>query len=198
MVESKAKVNIMYRGFIINLRVSKDSNGEKSVYTSIDYHVPELKPEYAEKIDKRKTIETQNGDIECMRTYDTIRTREVEKLCENWFYNPKYDDKKDKSILSKWLSIGSSDSNNTSPALSTMIREVMESIQTNIDDYIEAHSLVEISKDEVKHGLEQSLSTPMNDVKVNTPNMNTDTSYDSVRPDISKIENKLENSINCS
>lgn len=194
MVESKAEVNIMYRGFIIDLRVSKESNGEKSVYTSINYHVPELKPEYAEQIDKRKMIETQNGKIECMRTYDTIGPHEAEGLTENWYYNPKYDEE-DESLLSRFFSITSSD-DNSSPSLSKMIRDVIESVQNNIDNYIEAHSLVEISKDEVRHGLEQSLSEPMGDVKVHTPNMNTETSYDSVRPNISEIENKLASNIN--
>lgn len=94
-------------------------------------------------------------------------------------------------MISRLLSISSSDEN-SSPSLSTMIRDVIESVQDNIDNYIEAHSSCEISKDEVRHGLEQSLSKPINDIKVYNPSMNTNTLHDSVRPNISEIENKLE------
>lgn len=61
---------------------------KKTVHTFINYHVPELKPEYAEQIDKRNVINTQDGEIECMRTYDTIGSRKAEALTEVEYYDP--------------------------------------------------------------------------------------------------------------
>jgi hypothetical protein len=72
MVESTAKVNLMYRRFIFKVRVSKKSNGRKSVHTQINYNVPELEPKYSKHIDKRKQIETQESEIECMRTIQSV------------------------------------------------------------------------------------------------------------------------------
>ena len=132
MVESVAKVNIMYRGFVIDLHISRKSNGRKGVYTSIRYHVPDLKPKYAERIEDRKTVETQNGEIECMKVSDTIGYHKTERLKRDWYYNPKFDEE-DKTLLSKLPFIGS---DNIPPNLSKMIPEVVESVQDKIDEYI--------------------------------------------------------------
>lgn len=192
MVESKASVKIMYRGFVISLNAYNKSSGEKSVHTHIRYHIPKLKPDYADMIDDRKYIETQNGEVECMSTRDTIGAMEADRLTERKYYRPSYDDSNEKTTIPSWVPfIGSEEENNIDPCLSTMIREVVDKVQSNIDEYIEAHTVVEISEDEVRHGLEQSVSEPLDNINVSTPNMNTDTSYDDVRPDSKKIAEKL-------
>lgn len=191
MVESTAEVNLMYRGFVVKVRASKKSNGRKSVHTHINYHIPELKPKHAKHIDKRKQIETQEGEIECMRTYDTIGPVKCDKLTVSKYYRPSYEEDST-GILPSWIPvIGSKKSTNPEPAISTMVRDAIEDVESNIDEYIEAHSLVEVSKNEVLHGLEQSVSEPLSTVEVNKPEMNTDTSYDRVRPNASEISEEL-------
>lgn len=191
MVKSTAETNLMYRGFIIKVRASKESDGCKSVHTHIRYHIPELKPKYAKHVDKREQIETQEGEIECMRTYDTIGPVEADSLTVSRYHNPSFDNN-DSGMFPSWIPvIGSEDTTNPEPAISTMVREVVEGVESNIDEYIRAHSLVEVSKDEVMHGLEQSVSEPLSDVEVNTPQMNTDSEYDSIRPNVDEISEEL-------
>jgi hypothetical protein len=166
MVESTAEVNLMYRGFVVKVRASKKSDGQKSVHTHINYHIPELKPEHAEYIDKRKQIETREGEIECMRTYDTIGPIESDRLTVSKYYRPSYEKDSD-GILPSWIPVlGSKESTNPEPAISTMVRDAIEDVESNIDEYIEAHTLVEVSKNEVLHGLEQSVSEPLSTVEV--------------------------------
>lgn len=181
----------MYRGFVVKVRASKKSDGQKSVHTHINYHIPELKPEHAEYIDKRKQIETREGEIECMRTYDTIGPIESDRLTVSKYYRPSYEKDSD-GILPSWIPVlGSKESTNPEPAISTMVRDAIEDVESNIDEYIEAHTLVEVSKNEVLHGLEQSVSEPLSTVEVNTPEMNSDSSYDGVRPNASDISEEL-------
>jgi hypothetical protein len=70
-----------------------------------------------------------------------------------------------------------------------MVRDAIEDVESNINEYIEVHSLVEVLKNEVLHGLEHSVSEST--VEVNTPEMNTDSSYDRVRPNAGEIPEKL-------
>lgn len=142
-------------------------------------------------MDKRKQIETQEGEIECMRTYDTIGPMEADSLTTTKLHFPS-DDDDDSGNIPSWIPIfGSNSSPNPEPAISTMVREAVNTVESNIDDYIEAHSLVEVSKEEFLHGLEQSASEPLSDVTVNTPQINTDTTYDDIRPNVDEISEAL-------
>lgn len=192
MVESTAEVGLMYRGFVIEVHAKKDSSGEKSIFTYINYHVPELKPRYADYVDEREMVETQEGEVECMRTYDTIGPIEADRLTVSKFYRPSDEDEGGNFIPSWVPVIGGSGKDDPEPAISNMVCEAVLEVQDNIDEYIEAHSLVEVSKEEVLHGLEQSVSKPIDGVEVSTPEMNTDASYDDVRPSEGEIARELD------
>jgi hypothetical protein len=191
MVKSNATVKLMYRGFVISLNAEKRSSGGKSVHTHVFYHVPKLKPDYADKIDDRTCIETQNGEVECVSTQDTIGSVEASRLTASKLYYPSEDNSDKQGIIASWMPFIGSKEENTETSLLTMIRETINEVQSNIDEYIEAHSVVKISEDEVMHGLEQSVSEPLSGIDVSTPNINTDTSYDNVRPSSKKIAEEL-------
>lgn len=190
MVESVAKSSILYRGFVIRLNVTKRSSGERSVHTHINYHVPEIKPKSAERFDKRKSIETTEGGIECMRTYDTIGPVESDRLTTSEYYNPRHDTD-ESGIIPSWIPIFGGKSDNSPPLLSHMVRNVLQGTQENIDDYIANHAVVDIDPNEIRHGIEQAISEPMNGVEVSTPEMNSDSEYDEIRPEPHRIAEKL-------
>lgn len=192
MVESTAETQVMYRGFIMTVRAKKDSNGSKSAYIHIRHHIPELKPKHAENIDRRETVETQDGEIECMKIYDTIGPIEADRLAASEFYDPRFDEP-ELGTLDSILSMLGIDRTEPEPSLSCLVRDAVQETQDRIDAYIQNHSLVEVNAEEVKHGLEQSISTPLSDVEVHTPEMNTETEYDSVRPEAEVLNQQLEN-----
>lgn len=188
MVESKAEANVLYRGFVIKVSATKESSGRKMVHTHIRYHVPELKPELAERVEKREIVETDQGEIECMRTYDTIGPIETDRLTCGKYYRPS--DEEDEKSLIDYIPLLEND-DTTPKALSTLVRESLEETQSNIDAYIANHSTVEINKQEFRHGLEQSLAEPMSEVKISTPEMNSDSEFDKARPEPERISRQL-------